>query len=66
MDDCWCVFPWDAYDIYAHSRMAEGSDPDQEAPLTAAAAATTTAAAAQKAAALAAAAAVVVPAKALA
>jgi len=57
MDDCWCVFPWDAVDIYDHTRMAEGSDPDQELP-TAAAAAATTSAAAQKTAALVAAAAV--------
>jgi hypothetical protein len=24
MDDCWCVFPWDAHDIYDHTRAAEG------------------------------------------
>jgi hypothetical protein len=23
MDDCWCVFPWDAFDIYDHTRLAE-------------------------------------------
>jgi hypothetical protein len=35
MDDCWCVFPWDAYDIYDHTRLAEGANPDQ-LPATAA------------------------------
>lgn len=27
MDDCWCVFPWDAHDIYEHTRAAEGEAP---------------------------------------
>ncbi|KAI8468045.1 MAG: hypothetical protein J3K34DRAFT_523249 [Monoraphidium minutum] len=27
MDDCWCVFPWDAHDIYDHTRLAEGAAP---------------------------------------
>ena len=32
MDDCWCVFPWDAYDIYDHTRHSEGSHSDRSGP----------------------------------
>lgn len=39
MDDAWCAFPWDAHDIYTHTRLAEGSVPDEGEAAAAAAAA---------------------------
>jgi len=25
IEDCWCVYPWDAEDIYAHTQRAEAA-----------------------------------------
>lgn len=25
VEDCWCVYPWDAEDIYAHTQVAEAA-----------------------------------------
>lgn len=27
VEDCWCVYPWDADDVYAHTATAEASRP---------------------------------------